>query len=140
MSGQNTFDTSRSLRNIQRMIALLAEKPMTRPQLSAALFMSRPATFRYLHHLRAADNKRIYVKGFLRTQGCRAPIYALGSKPDAIEPPRDSRIVRRQRERASLLADVDRLDRHRAKKAIIKKIARARSKPQSWLSALGVTA
>lgn len=135
MAGNDTFNTARAERQIARILAALAE-PHTLPQLMAKLHLGRATLYRYLRHLGDDNDRRVRIAKYERTEGCKAPVYALGNAPDAPCPPKDDRKTRRKRERASLLADVERLDRHKAKKRIQKKLAKVRKAPQSWLSAL----
>lgn len=131
---RNTYESARALRQIDKILALLAERPMTLAELSKGIHMTMTGVYGYLEVLRA-EPKRVYVKDFgpPPVRGRRAPIYALGSADDAIEPARKTHA---EYYREMKRVDPDRyrlyLDRHSA-------IARAKRRekyPQTWLSAL----
>lgn len=83
--GRNTFDSSNTRHNIARIILAL-EKPQSYRELAAALFMTERSLQRYISHLRAEPNRRVYVKGHKYVNKSHIPILALGALPDAKKP------------------------------------------------------
>jgi hypothetical protein len=82
------YQAARGERQIVRVVAALQEKPMTTEQLCAELFLSRASIGIYVRRLRTAP-KRVYICKFAAQPnvfGRRAPVFALGTYPDAKEP------------------------------------------------------
>lgn len=76
------YQKERGERQIARILALLAEKPMTALQLADALGLTKSAVHIYLRRLQS-DPRRVRVCDYLRNGGRPFSIYGLGSEPDA---------------------------------------------------------
>ena len=100
-----SFTTPRAEARIARMLAVLAEQPMSRPQIQDALFMSKSTAYLYLNFLQAAP-RRVYIVRYdpPETVGRHTPVYALGRKRDAVEPPRVPKSKRWREMKADSLA------------------------------------
>lgn len=136
MSGIDRFTDPRSLANIKRILAKLADGKATTAELMESLFMSKANMARYIRHLRQ-EPRRIRIAAWLHTGGSKAPIYAIGQK-DAPRPGIASGKVKYQRAVAAVKADPDRYDRYMASRRTADYMRRARKTPSTWLSALGV--
>lgn len=128
-----TFTTARSIRQIERIKNSLSEAPMTRAQLCGKLYLSIQTVCNYLQYLMKKP-RQIRISGYApTTRGRLAPIYALGSGRDAVEPPRKTS-TQFYRE---LQADPEKHEVYLARNRARAMAARVRRKPSTWLSALG---
>jgi hypothetical protein len=127
---------------IEQVLALLTESPRTLRELGDAMHMVRRAAGRYLTILRNQDDKRVYIKAWLHPSvgfpgqraGAWAPVYAVGSKPDKPMPAKETSAQRHARRyKRPEIREAEALRRKRD--YILKK---ARSKPTTWLTALGI--
>jgi hypothetical protein len=136
--GRNTFDSSNTRYNIERILAALVE-PKTYAQLCAELHMTNRSARRYLTHLRAEPNRRVYIKKFMSTNGCQFPLFALGSKPDAKKTVKTNAEFSAQwRAKMKVTPELrERATRYEAARWAAKKALRT---PTTWFSALGVVA
>lgn len=132
--GRNTFDSANSIYTIERILAAL-KTPKTYAQLMAELFITQRSLCRYLSHLRANPNRRVFVKKYLLINHRHSPVFALGSKPDAIMPKQSSK-ERNALRQAKVKADPD-LSERRYKYEAARWLTRKPKAAQSWLSALG---
>lgn len=132
--GRNTFDSENTIYNIGRILEALVE-PKTYGQLCNALHMTDRSVRRYLSHLRAQPNRRVYLKRYLVIPNGYSPQFALGSKPDAIKP-RQTETERTAKWRAKVRASPELQERQRRYDSAWWAIKKATSKPQSWASAL----
>lgn len=135
MPRRETFDSKLALLFIDRMLAVLAEKPMNRTEMQAALFASKTKMLNYIRLLHGDLDapKRIYIVSFdACDNGGRVPRYAPGDKPDAA--PLGSRT---EAERyAARKADAERHRRYLARLRAAAAAKRSRAKPTTWFAAL----
>lgn len=130
----NTYTSTRAHKQIDRILALLAESPMTRAQLCQRVHMTTQGVCGYLQHL-MKEPRQIHIKDFgpAKARGRRPPIYALGASKNAVEPPR--------RTDAEYYRAIKRHDPERYRDYLDRQSSLARAKrrakvPQTWLSAL----
>lgn len=83
-----------------RILEVLSEHPLTQPELSEMVFLSRTQTYRMLAQLRSPANRKVYIAAY-NTDGTNyAPIYRAGTKRDAKRPAPRSRTELRHRHKA----------------------------------------
>jgi hypothetical protein len=70
------------------MMEALAEAPCSSEDLTSKMFCTKSAVNAMLKQVREMLPGRIRVCRWLRTQGCLAPVYELGSDPDVARPAR----------------------------------------------------
>lgn len=77
-----TFNTKRSLLRIERILKIMEGRQMSAKQITAALFCDQSLTTEYLRHLRS-EPRRVRICKYDVIEGCRVPLYELGTEPDA---------------------------------------------------------
>lgn len=117
---------------IDRVTKALAT-PCTADQLGAKIHLTRSRARFYIRELRLAKLAYIASWDAPPGRGDLSPVYALGSKRDK-KKPRQTRAERYRIEKA----DPDKHERSLAKRRARHHSAKAASKPNTWLSALGV--
>jgi hypothetical protein len=133
-----------------QVLELLAEKPRTIRELGPAMHLVSEAAGKYVRALRQPGNRQLHIAKWLHPRevdptstkgGDWAPVYAVGAKPDAPKPERETsrtRHARMQKDREYRRArNAARRLRYQQDK-LIKKHTKAG--PHSWLSALMVAA
>lgn len=132
-----TFERAPALMFIEKMLAALAEKRMTRAEMQHELFASKTKVLNYVRYLHgdSGQPKRIYVCGYeQKSTGGRNPRYSVGNRPDA-KPPRQ----RTEADRfAAIKADPERHARRKAKLRAKAASKRSLSKPHGPFAALGL--
>lgn len=130
----NKYTSARAKLQIGRILAHLAERPMTRAELCQAIHMTTQGVCGYLQFL-MGEPKRIHIKEFAPkvARGRRAPMYVIGAAKDAVEPPRttDAEYYREMKR-----GDPERYRDHLARHSAIARAKRREKYPQTWLSAL----
>lgn len=82
--GKASRRTPRMDRQVDRIIKILGDSPMTVPQLADALFISRHTAGNYIRLMYNATPKRIHVSGWLPTDANKPTrIYSVGDHRDA---------------------------------------------------------
>jgi hypothetical protein len=119
-----------------------AELPGECNAIAAKLEVTPEAVRHWIKKRRDATPKQVYVKGWRRPSGKGRfiPIYALGDKPDVeckLEPTPRSVIWQRYRARLQSSGEIDVV---RARQLARYYANRAKSKPNTWLGALGIRA
>jgi hypothetical protein len=135
MTWNCTFERTAALAFIEKMLAALADKPMTRSEMESALFASKTKMLNYIRllHGDTGEEKRIYIASYdERVTGGRNPRYAAGNKKDA-KPLGSKTEAERHRIRK---ADPDRHRRHLAKLRAAAAAKRSRTNPVTWCTAL----
>jgi hypothetical protein len=134
-----TFTSELAEQFIQRLLAALEKtgnnetRGLTRAELEAALFASKSRIVEYVRHLRKV--KRIYICGYVDMEnGGRVPRYFVGNHQDA-KPLGKKTDAERW---AIIKADPEKHDRRKARLRADNVRNRARVKPVSIFSALGV--
>ena len=134
--GRSTFDSANTIYNIDRILATL-ETPKTYVELSELLHLTDRSIRRYITHLRAKPNQRVYVCKHPIVAGRYVLLFALGKKRDAIRTVQ-TEYERNANYRARVKASPERSEfRHRYEAArwAVRKAKRA---PSGWAAALGV--
>lgn len=92
MSKTNKFQRSVARLTIQRILNLIAKKPLTRYEISQRLHLSETAACDYLAYLRQPEHRQVHIAawsfdavGDLRPM--LRPLYKAGAMPDAPKPP-----------------------------------------------------
>lgn len=128
-----TFERKAARIFIDRMLAALEAKPMTRAEMEIELFASKTKMLNYIRYLHGGETKRIYIKSYEeRETGGRNPRYAVGNKKDA-EPLGSKTESQRYRIRK---ADPERHRRYLAKLRAAAAAKRSRANPVTWCTAL----
>jgi hypothetical protein len=125
-------------RRIEMVKAALADGVLHVHQISPRICLCKERTEDYLAML--VEDGDIHIKRYAPpATGKQQPIahYALGKGRNAVRPDPLSFQQRAALARARIYKDEDRYDRFKAVNRAHKALARARTKPQSWLSALG---
>jgi hypothetical protein len=130
----------------EQVIALLTEKPRTIRQLAPAMHVVYETAGRYVGQLHKGPNRQVYIQAWrhprdLNPENSRggdwAPVYAVGDKPDAQKPARESskeRHARMHKDREYRRArNAQRRARYQQDKLVKQHI---KAGPQTWLSAL----
>jgi predicted ArsR family transcriptional regulator len=119
----------------------LLDKPMNTRDLAEAVFLS-PSTVR--HYIKFLHEQRLVrvSRWERRKVGRQAPVavYAWGAGPDAQQPENWDSTQRQAAHRKRVKADPDMYEMALAKNRAWKRAKRATKKPQTWASALGVSA
>jgi hypothetical protein len=126
-----TFTDPRSQRKIKEILAVLATDRMGSKKLAARVNLSQSSVQNYLMFLRE-EPRRVRICGYEEGLGPTAPLYGLGSAPDAARPPKRTPSDRFQALKANPEAYQKSLALRRHGK-LREKLAK---QPQSWLSAL----
>ena len=134
-SGRHTFDSSNTRHNIARILAALAE-PMTYAQLCQSLHMTDRSVRHYLAHLRAAPNKRVYLKAHMPIPNGYVALFALGNKRDATKKVQ-TEAERNAKYRAKVKASPERWERRQRLNSARWAIKKAKRTPNTWLTILG---
>lgn len=115
------------------LLELLQEDAQTAEQAGIRLNLSTSRARSYISELR--KQRKAYIKRWQHPgkRGDLAPVYALGNKKDAPKP-RTTRAQQYKKEKS----DPDKYDRILAHRRKLYAIQKATSKPQTWLSALGL--
>lgn len=118
-----------------RILELLTT-PMTGRELAAAVFLSNEQTMDYVRLMRESTPKLVFVKAYRKAakRGQWAPVYAVGNRPDAKHPGKQTRAERYKQERKDEDA-VRRANQRRKHDYLIKTL---KATPVSWASALGL--
>lgn len=130
------YQAARGERQIARVIAALQGEPMTTEQLCAELFLSRASIGIYIRRLRAKP-KRVHICKFdppPNIFGRRAPVFALGARPDAKEPHAKTCAENFK----ELKADKERHEHRLAKRRADARIKSATKIPNRWYAPLFV--
>lgn len=133
-----TFERKAALIFIDRMLAALEAKPMTRAEMEVELFASKTKMLNYIRHLHGGETKRIYIKRWASTSGPNAPVYAVGDLPDAPKPRPLTDEERAKLEWKRIRANQDRYENAKAAARIRLAISKIRGKPQGIFAALGI--
>lgn len=128
---KSTFATTRSLRAIERITWRLSITPMTADDLAEKVCLSLSSVQNYLAHLQQ-EPRRVRIQGYEPGIGPTAPIYALGSAPDA---QRRKKMTAADRFKA-LKADPEKYQRTLALRRLSSLRRRAAKAPEGWASAL----
>lgn len=126
----------------EQIIAILKRGPRTTAQLSEVMHIVRAKVNDHLRKLRVDGNKRIYIKHWNHpalvarpgTGGDWAPVYAIGDKPDAPKPKKETS---KDRHRRLMQDPVYREDRKKGARKRYQ-ITKLRKKPQGIFAALGL--
>lgn len=128
---KSTFATARSLRAIDRISRQLSITPMTADGLTKKVCLSLSSVQKYLAHLQQ-EPRRVRIRGYEPGIGPTAPIYALGSAPDAKRRKKMSAVDRFK----ALKADPEKYQRALALRRLCRLRRRAAKAPEGWASAL----
>lgn len=120
------------------ILAALADTPMTAQALAELVNRSKSRTLRLLRTLREADPKQVYIAAWSesQSQGDIAPLYKAGNRPCKPKP-KQSRAARYKKELANKEQHALNLAKRRARRRATSAATRSKSKPTTWLSALG---
>mgnify|MGYP000318104059 CR=1 FL=1 len=132
---RDTFTSPRAQKTIADMLRALGQRRMTREQLEAELHLSKASARRYLAHLQA-EPRRVFVARWSRTGGNLAPVYALGSRKDAMRPVSPTRRERNVERWQEIKADPAKHHVVLRTARVAAAIRRTRATPQTWMSAL----
>lgn len=88
---KETYKDKRSELRIQRIIKALTGRQLTRAELETELHMAKVTAVRYLAHLMAETDRRIYLCKWLTGEtGTIKPVYTAGNGKDAKRPRKKS--------------------------------------------------
>lgn len=132
--GRNTFDSANTRYNVERFLAALVT-PKTQLQLQAEVHMSARSVRRYLTHLQAKPNRRVYLKRFLLINSRYEAVFALGNKPDAVKP-RQTPAEKAAKWKAKVKSDPELQQRLANVEKARWAMKKATKQPATWLSAL----
>ncbi len=130
----HTFDSSNTRHNVARILAVLV-KPQTYEELAETICVSHRTMRRYIKHLRADPNRRVRIKSWRGN----VPVFALGATKDAVRKPQ-TEAAKSYKWRVKVKASEELRDRIQQYEKVRWAIKKAKSTPQSWVSALGVRA
>lgn len=77
-----TFQSERARLRIERLLAILQGRVLSCQEICAELFCDASLTTEYLRHLRA-EPRRVRIARVDIVDGCRVPMYEIGTAPDA---------------------------------------------------------
>lgn len=117
--------------------AVLAALPGTIPQIMQKSGVGRATVYLWLNRLRKLA--KVFIKSWRRTTGQSTPFYVIGQGIDAPRPKARTGADYSRRHYVKHRRDLDK-ELRASKKAALANAASTRTKPQSWLSALGVAA
>jgi predicted ArsR family transcriptional regulator len=121
-------------KTFERVITLLQRKPMTAKELGDALDLAPARARWYINHLRTSEPKRVYIKRFSPNYaGYPAPVYAAGSRPDAVYTPKTPKELHQD-----AMRDPERRERILARSKLRYFIESKRKKPNGIFGALGI--
>lgn len=134
-TGNNTFERSNSRHNVARILASLT-CGKTYAQLQAELHMTTRSLSRYMAHLGALPNRRVFIRKWLLIDSRYSPVFSLGKQPDAPKPKipaLEHGAKRRAKVKACPELSMNRAN-HDAARWAVQKAMKARN---TWLSSLG---
>lgn len=85
---QTTLERTPSRLKVEKLLALLAEREMTRAEIGEKLFLSESQAYRYMRCL--CQQRKVYVKRWIRSEigGMPTAVYAAGDRASAPRPRR----------------------------------------------------
>lgn len=132
----HTFNSSNTRHNIERMLAYLAT-PHTYTEIEAALHMSPRSIRFYIEHLRAQDNRRVFLQAWRLIDGRYHAVFMAGTRKDA----KQRKLTKAQQNakwRARVKASDDLREREQKREQarwIVKKVSRM--VPAAWYAPSG---
>lgn len=126
----------------QQILKLLKEKPRSAQQLVGSIHVVKKTISVYIAQLRRPDSRKLYIIRWLAPgvayPGARAaswvPVYAVGDKPDAQKPKRETKAERYARQKQSEKF----LEAERRRARIYYVVKKTRKKPNGIFGALGI--
>jgi DNA-binding transcriptional ArsR family regulator len=126
----------------QQVLAKLREKPRSAKELAKVIYLSKKAAGIYITQLRAPENRQLFILKFLppgvANPGLRAsswvPVYAVGNKPDAPAPKKETSSARHAR----LSKSEKYREAERRRGRLYTLIKKTRKNPRGIFSALGL--
>lgn len=134
--GNSTFDSSNTRYNIARILAGL-KTGKTYAQLSAELYMSTRSLSRYMAHLMAEPNRRVFIRKYVLIDAHHCPVFAIGSRPNAPKPGKQDERERNAKYRAKVRSCPEMMVHRRNYESARWATRKAVKTPNTWLSALG---